>query len=387
MLSSNKLALCEDDSSIVEIKSSHLLYRWNDEIATQQLKIIRKSAGTYTYVAEVSDDGLCWSYSSKPLNIQIHATPESPRIILEKNGGFCRGDSSRLQIDRVGLNYRWSTKDSSSIIFVKQAGAYQVQWKDNNGCWSTYSPIAQTYNFPDEPQPNIQAIPNRQFCMGERIVVRASSAFAHLWSTRATTDSILIQTSTKVYLKTQNEYGCWSPPSKTLELVAQENPWMPTITRTGVYFIQANPLGIISKFEWRFNANRLLDTVAQIKIRQSGLYQVRAIRNYEIPDATMIHCVSPFQKTSIGIPREDPGIRVYPNPNQGQQIKVEIQEDLTNIQVELYSLQGNNVKTWILKNTLSINQLELSDVISGSYIMTLVAKTWLRQQRIFIVSD
>ena len=162
---------------------------------------------------------------------------------------------------------------------------------------------------------------------------------------------------------------------------------MPTITRTGVYFTQANPLGIISKFEWRFDANRLLDTVAQIKIRQSGLYQVRAIRNYEIPDATMIHGVSPFQKTSIGIPREDPGIRVYPNPNQGQQIKVEIQEDLTNIQVELYSLQGNNVKTWILKNTLSINQLELSDVISGSYIMTLVAKTWLRQQRIFIVSD
>jgi hypothetical protein len=387
LLSSNKLALCEDDSSIIEIKTSHLLYRWNNEIATQQLKIIHKSAGTYTYVVEVSDDGLCWSYSSKPLNIQIHPTPESPRIILEKNGGFCRGDSSRLQIDRVGPNYRWSTKDSSSVIFVKQAGSYQVQWKDNNGCWSPYSPIAQTYNFPDEPQPTIQAIPNRQFCMGERIVVRASSAFAHLWSTRATTDSILIQTSTKVYLKTQNEYGCWSPPSKTLELVAQENPWMPTITRTGVYFIQANPLGIISKFEWQLNASRILDTVAQIKIRQSGLYQVRAIRNYEIPDATMIHCVSPFQKTSIGIPREDPGIRVYPNPNQGQQIKVEIQEDLSDILAELYSLQGKRVKAWNLKNTLSINQLELSDLISGVYILTLAAKNYVRQQRIFIVSD
>jgi hypothetical protein len=223
--------------------------------------------------------------------------------------------------------------------------------------------------------------------MGERIVVRASSAFAYLWSTRATSDSIFVQTSTQVYLKTQNPYGCWSPPSKTLELVAQENPWMPTITRTGVYFIHANPIGIISKFEWQLNASRLLDTVAQIKIRQSGLYQVRSIRNYEIPDAKTIQCVSPFQKTSIGIPMEDLGIRLYPNPNQGQQIKVEIQEDLSNIQVDLYSLQGKNIKTWNLKNTLSINQLELSDVISGSYIMTMAAKNWLRQQRIFIVSD
>lgn len=135
------------------------------------------------------------------------------------------------------------------------------------------------------------------------------------------------------------------------------------------------------------NANRLLDTVAQIKIRQSGLYQVRAIRNYELPDAPTIQCVSPFQKTSIGIPMEDSGIRLYPNPNKGEQIKVEIQEDLSDIRVELYSLQGKTVKTWNLKNSLSINQLELSEVISGSYIMTLATKIWIRQQRIFIVSD
>jgi len=88
MLFSNNLTRCEDDSSIIEIKTSHLLYRWNNEIVTQQLKISRKSAGTYTYIAEVSDDGLCWSYSSKPLTIQIHPTPESPRIILEKMVDF-----------------------------------------------------------------------------------------------------------------------------------------------------------------------------------------------------------------------------------------------------------------------------------------------------------
>ena len=339
------------------------------------------------YVAEVSDDGLCWSYSSKPLFIQINPTPESPRIILEKNGGFCRGDSARLQIDRIGVAYRWSTADTIAAIFVKQTGTFQVRWKDKNACWSPYSAVAQTYNFPDEPQPNIQAIPNRQFCMGERIVIRSSTAFAYLWSTRATTDSILVKSSTIVFLKTQNAYGCWSPPSKPLELVAQENPWMPTFSKSGIYFIQANQIGNVTKFEWRLNFKSIQDTTSQIKIRQSGLYEVRAIQTYRLPDSKPIHCVSSFQKISIGIPSEDPGVRVYPNPNKGQQIKVEIQEDLSDILVELYSLQGKSVKKWNLKNTLSIIQLELTDVSSGIYMMTLTSKNWAYQQRIFIVSD
>jgi hypothetical protein len=60
---------------------------------------------------------------------------------------------------------------------------------------------------------------------------------------------------------------------------------------------------------------------------------------------------------------------------------------LSDILAELYSLQGKKVKAWNLKNTLSINQLELSDLISGVYILTLAAKNYVRQQRIFIVSD
>ena len=84
---------------------------------------------------------------------------------------------------------------------------------------------------------------------------------------------------------------------------------------------------------------------------------------------------------------EDPGIRAYPNPNKGQQIKIEIQEDLTKIQMELFSLQGKLIKSWQMPDTLTINYLDLEDVISGVYIMTLAAKNWVRQQRIFIVSD
>lgn len=387
ILSNEKEIICENDSTFIEIKSQHLLYRWNNGITTQRLKISNKSAGMYSYSAEISNDGRCWSERSNPIMIRINPTPESPRIILEKDGGFCRGDSTRLQINQVGLGYRWSTKDTSAAIFVKEVGPFRVQWKDANGCWSPLSPIAQTFHFPEEPQPTIQVVPNRQFCIGDRIVLRASPAFAYLWSTHEVTDSLVIQSSVSISLKTRNSYGCWSPPSKTLELIAQENPWMPTITRTGVYFIRANQVGIISKFEWRLNSSSMRDTASQIKIRQSGLYEVRAIRSYDIPNAKAIQCVSPFQKTSIGIPMEDLGMRVYPNPNKGQQIKVEIQEDITQIQVELYTHQGKIVKTWNLPDTSSINHLELSDVLSGSYIMMLFTKNWLRQQRIFIVSD
>jgi hypothetical protein len=84
---------------------------------------------------------------------------------------------------------------------------------------------------------------------------------------------------------------------------------------------------------------------------------------------------------------DDPGIQVYPNPNKGEHIQVEIQENLNNVRVELFTLQGKLVKQWQLSDTLQIQILTLADIQSGTYIMTMYTSTWARQKRIFIVSD
>ncbi len=387
ILVSQHVQLCEDDTTDIRIQSSHLMYRWNKELGNQEIQFIGKSAGNYSFTAKVSDNGLCWSENSNTLSIHVKERPARPQIILAKNGGFCRGDSTRLQIDRLGMAYRWSTADTSAIIYVKHAEQYQVQWQDTNGCWSYVSPPIQTSFFPEEAQPRIQAYPNRQFCMGEQIVIKASPAFAYLWSTQASSDSISVYSSARITLKAQNSYGCWSAPSEPIEVIAQENPLMPIIQRTGIYFMQAIPMGTISKFEWKPNQTLPVANNDQIKIHQTGIYEVRAIRSYALADAPTIHCGSPYQKISIGIPLEDPGMRIYPNPNKGQRMQIEIQEDLTQIHLALHTLQGKIIKTWELADTKSINIIEMEDVISGDYLLTLITQNWARQQRIFIVSD
>jgi hypothetical protein len=162
---------------------------------------------------------------------------------------------------------------------------------------------------------------------------------------------------------------------------------MPVLTRLGRYFIQATNQEKVTRYEWKRDYSNLMDTSAQLKIKQSGLFQVRAMRTYNLVDAPSVHCYSSYQVASFGIPVDDPGIRIYPNPNRGEQITLEIQDDLKNVQVELISLQGKKIKQWEIKDTMHIQSLNLSDVISGNYILVMYANQWVREKRIFIVSD
>ncbi|MEY4954938.1 MAG: hypothetical protein RI981_1023 [Bacteroidota bacterium] len=378
--------ICVGDSALVRTMDSHPFYLWNGHDANSTFMVLGKQAGNIEVHAQASDDGTCWSNPSKKLSILVYPTPEKPMIVLQKNGGFCPGDSTKLTLNKTGLNYRWSTGETNSKIYSHQPSTYEVAWQDSMACWSLPSTSITTFHFPDEKQPSIHAS-NRQFCLGEYIIVHTSPAFEYHWSTGAKSDSIIVATSDVIYLKTQNEYGCWSPPSLPIRFIAQENPWMPKLIRSGVYFIVASNQEPITKYEWILNKNRLNDTTAQIKIRQSGLFQVRAIRTYEMADAKPIQCYSPFQVASFGIPADDPGVYVYPNPNKGGKMQIEIQETLQNIEVILSDLQGKEIKQWHLSDSSQIQHIELTDIISGAYLLKIFTEKWSRVRRIFIVSD
>ena len=386
ILSTKKNNICEGDSSIIEINSQHHFYLWNGRPGESRLLFIESRPGTYPHYAQVSDDGVCWSNASIILQMRIFPMPATPRILVAKNGGFCKGDSVQLSIDQVGIGYHWSTNEMKAFVYSHLPGSYQVRWQDSTGCWSLPSIPFQTYYYPEEPRPHIR-ISNRQFCIGEMVTLYASPAFEYHWSNQLNNDSVVLRNSETITLKTRNEYGCWSPPSLPLEVIAQENPWMPKLIRSGMYFIRALNQDAVTHYEWKWDRKALPDTSSQIKMKHSGLFQVRAKRTYDIKDAHEIHCYSAYQQASFGIPVDDPGVQVYPNPNKGEHIQVEIQENLNNVRVELFTLQGKLLKQWQLSDTLQIQILTLADIQSGTYIMTMYTSTWARQKRIFIVSD
>jgi hypothetical protein len=90
---------------------------------------------------------------------------------------------------------------------------------------------------------------------------------------------------------------------------------------------------------------------------------------------------------SFGIPADDPGVYVYPNPNKGGKMQIEIQETLQNIEVILSDLQGKEIKQWHLSDSSQIQHIELTDIISGAYLLKIFTEKWSRVRRIFIVSD
>ncbi len=66
---------------------------------------------------------------------------------------------------------------------------------------------------------------------------------------------------------------------------------------------------------------------------------------------------------------------------------MEIQEDLSNVDVALYSLQGKQLKRWQLSDTRLAHSLQLEQIPTGSYVLQFYAQQWSREKRIFIVSD
>lgn len=378
--------LCIGDSVWVYTLNPHPFILWNGLERTTQYLFKANEIGQQNIHVQISNDGICWSNPSIPITIQINPTPERPKILVQNNGGFCLGDSILVQLDKMGLQYRWSTNDTTQYLYAQSPLIYEAVYQDSAGCWSPPSSPVQTVLFPKEPQPTI-LYNNRQFCLGESITLRSTPAYEYVWSTKEYSDSINVKLSNRISLITRNQYGCWSTPSLAIEVIAQESPWMPVLSRSGRYFIQAKNQEKVTRYEWKLDQFILNERSSQIKIKQSGSFQVRAVRKYELSDSPSVQCFSPYQVASFGIPADDPGLSIYPNPNRGEQVNIEIQDDLINVTVELISLQGKLIKQWQINDTLNIQRLNLSDVFSGNYILALYTNQWAREKRIFIVSD
>jgi len=65
-------------------------------------------------------------------------------------------------------------------------------------------------------------------------------------------------------------------------------------------------------------------------------------------------------------------IKLYPNPNDGQ-FYLEVPEQLTNQQIEIFDLNGRLIFTQELNATL--NLIQTDKLASGSYLLQLVSKT------------
>jgi hypothetical protein len=136
----------------------------------------------------------------------------TPRISPTGTVGICPGKTATLT-SSTATSYLWSNGATTASIDVGSAGSYTVTTTDARGCTATSAPTTVTA-YPDPPTPNISAAGSTRFCSGGSVTLTASSATSYLWSTAATTQSIVATASGSYSVTTTDANGCsaTSPP-------------------------------------------------------------------------------------------------------------------------------------------------------------------------------
>src|SRR5207248_1414424 len=152
--------------------------------------IVVSASGSYTVT--VTDGNTC-SATSAATVVTVNPNPATPTITPSGATTFCAGGSVTLTAP-VGFTYMWSTGATTQSIVVSASGSYTVTVTDGNTCSATSAATVVTVN-PNPATPTITPSGATTFCAGGSVTLTAPVGFTYMWSTGATTQSILVTAS------------------------------------------------------------------------------------------------------------------------------------------------------------------------------------------------
>ncbi|MDF5689567.1 T9SS type A sorting domain-containing protein [Aquirufa aurantiipilula] len=379
-----KKSLCLLDSTLLQMDKPYPFVRWKTGENNPHIEFKAFQPGLFEFQAQVSQDNQCWSDWSESFTIQVHENPKQATIIAWPALGFCEGDSIQLKATSNYQGYLWNNGETRQTNVIKKIGWYGLKVQNQFGCWSVSSDSVLTYHYPEEPTPILKAIPSRQFCSGEIIQLQASKAYAYLWKNGSTEPNIPIIDSGSHWLKTQNQYGCWSKRSEEMVTYRRENPLTPAIRKSGIYFLEAISLDQPNEYEWKKDNQRLNENQALIKAKEMGLFEVRARKQYDLFQAPSLICFSSYQKISMSIPENMKGISIYPNPSKNGILHLELLEDIAEAEAKVFDFLGNEIVYYKLPSSSVPISLQLPPIPAGTYILKIIAPNYIKEKIIII---
>jgi hypothetical protein len=143
-------------------------------------------------------------------------TAATPTITASGPTTFCAGGSVTLT-SSAASSYLWSTGAITSSIIVSTSGRDSVRITDANGCQAFSAATVVTVN--SAATPTITASGPTTFCSGGSVTLTSSSATSYLWSTGATSASIVVSSSGKDSVTVTDVNGCQGTSASTLVTV------------------------------------------------------------------------------------------------------------------------------------------------------------------------
>jgi large repetitive protein len=220
---SGPTTFCNGGSVILDAGAGYATYLWSTGATTQTITVT--TSGNYSVT--VTNSNGCTA-SAGPMTVTVNANP-TPTITGSGPLSFCSGTGVTLDAGAGYASYLWSTGETTQTIFVLLPGTYNVTVTDGNGCSGAATPVTVTVN--PNPAPVIFNFGPTTFCQGGSVTLDAGGGYtSYLWSTGATTRTILVTTSGNYCVTVTNSFGCPGSACRTVTV----NPLpTPTITPSG----------------------------------------------------------------------------------------------------------------------------------------------------------
>jgi hypothetical protein len=181
-------------------------YLWSNGAATQSIAV--SQAGQYS--VSVTNANGCSSQSA-PVTVTVNPLP----VATVTAGGpttFCAGGSVTLTAS-AGSSYLWSNGATTQSIAATSSGSYSVTVTNANGCSATSAATSVTVQA--LPAATITPSGPTTFCAGGSVTLTAGAGSSYLWSTGATTQSIVASAAGGYSVTVTNANGCSATSAAT----------------------------------------------------------------------------------------------------------------------------------------------------------------------------
>lgn len=359
------------------------LYEWEFDATLSGLFIYNPFASplspTYYFVSGTDING-CSNTDS--VFVDVYGLPP---VFAGLDENLCIGDSVHLGASGA-LSYVWSSDPSLSALDIPDPWAnplttktYTVTGVDANGCENSDEVTVNVI-----PLPAISAGLDVAICLGDSTQLDATGGVLYVWDYDVTLSNFLIgdpwanPAVTMTYVvEGTDAFGC----SNTDEVVVTVNPLpaVPVLSVDGAFIICSVDAGV----QWILDGTDLVgetnDSLNYVEVGLNGEYWVEITNEFGCTvESNRIE--NPIFITDVSIDENQAflDVIIYPNPTNGM---ITVLSEVGLDQIILYSLDGKVIFTET--NLLSgPNQLDLSDLPAGTYMIQLVKQDQLIVKKI-----
>jgi hypothetical protein len=207
-ISSDLLTICDGSPTTLNVTPGYFYYQWNTGQNTTAISV--KHGGAYTVT--VTGSNFCTTTAT----INITAKP-APVPVISGIPAFCPGASTTLDAGAGFVAYLWNNGQTSQAIMAQQAGVYTTTVTNAEGCTGTAT--VQVTAFPG---PVVDLGSPVNLVQGQQTTLNApvGAGLTYMWSTGATTSSIVVNVAGTYAVTVTNSQGCTGTGNVKVNLVS-----------------------------------------------------------------------------------------------------------------------------------------------------------------------